>query len=77
MKTIETVVKVDLPLPASATAKTVAATCTSQSSIIKQCPLYAGTPAVQAAVVDMDAAVADLQGTLTKADQLQIGRAHV
>jgi hypothetical protein len=74
MKPVETVVKVDLPLPASATAKTVVATCTSQSSVIKQCPLYASTPAVQAAVADMDTAVAALQGTVTKEDQLRAER---
>jgi hypothetical protein len=69
MKTIETVVKVDLPLPASATPKTMITTCTSQSSIIKQCPLYGTTPAVESAVVDLDTAVAALQVTLTKEDQ--------
>ncbi len=66
------VVKVDLPLAASANAKAVAATCTSQSAIIKQAPGYSTTPAVQAAVADMDTAVGVLQGTLGKLDQLHV-----
>jgi hypothetical protein len=44
-------------------------TCTSQSSIIKQCPQYSTTPAVQAVVVALDSAVADLQGTDTELTQ--------
>ena len=59
-------IKVDLPLPASANAATVAGTCAAQSAPLKQCPAYATTPAVQTAVVGMDAAVTALQGTVSK-----------
>jgi hypothetical protein len=59
-----------LPLPARATPEDTAATCTSQSGIIKQCELYATTQPVQDAVADMDAAVADLQVDLAKLHQL-------
>jgi hypothetical protein len=61
--------KVALPLAASATAQTVVNVCTSQSAVIKQCPAYPNTPAVEAAVADMDTAVAALSGTVTKIDQ--------
>jgi hypothetical protein len=62
-------VKVALPLPASANAKTLISTCTSQSGVIKQCPAYSTTTAVQGAVGDMDTAVTALQGTVAKVDQ--------
>jgi hypothetical protein len=63
-------VSVFLPLPASANAETIVTTCTSQSAVIKDCERYPNTPAVQAAVSEMDTAVADLQGDLTKLDKL-------
>jgi hypothetical protein len=63
--------KVELPLAASASAKPVITTCTAQSGVIKQCPAYATTPAVEAAVVDMDTAVAALQVTVAKSDQVR------
>jgi hypothetical protein len=62
-------VKVDLPLAATANAKTVVAVCTAQSGVIKQCPVYATTPPVEAAVTDMDTAVAALQVTVSKVEQ--------
>jgi hypothetical protein len=54
---------VKLPLAADATCATIISTCTNQSSIIKKCPAYTTTPAVEAVVIDMDASVAVLQGT--------------
>ena len=62
---------VDLPLGASINAKGVAATCTTQSGVIKQCPAYPSTPAVQSAVTDMDTAVAALDVTLGKIDNIE------
>jgi hypothetical protein len=62
MPTLEAA-KVSLPLSANATCSTVITTCTDQSGIIKKCPAYATTTAVQTAVTDMDTAVALLQGT--------------
>ncbi len=62
-------VKVDLPLAGSATPKTIISTCTTQSGIIKECAAYPTTPGVEAAVADLDTAVAALQGTVSKIDQ--------
>jgi hypothetical protein len=62
--------KVDLPLAASASAKTAITLCTTQSGVIKQCPAYAATLPVETAVADMDTAVAALQGTVSKMDLL-------
>jgi hypothetical protein len=55
-------VAVDLPLAVKATTNTIITTCTNQSATIKKCPAYASTPAVQAAVTDMDGAVSTLEG---------------
>jgi hypothetical protein len=66
--------KVDLPLSTTAAPKTVASTCAAQSSVIKQAPGYATTPAVQAAVGDMDTAVTALQATVGKLDNLDAER---
>lgn len=60
---------VSLPLSAHANCTTVINTCTQQSAIIKKCPAYASTPAVQAAVTDMDGAVGVLSGTDTQLTQ--------
>jgi hypothetical protein len=65
---------VSLPLPAEANATTVITTCTQQSATIKKCPAYTSTPAVQATVTDLDAAVTSLQSIET---QLVQARASV
>src|SRR5258708_7224251 len=65
--------KVSLPLPANASCATIINTCTDQSAIIKKCPAYSSTPAVQTVVTDMDTAVGVLQvtdGQLTTAKAL-------
>jgi hypothetical protein len=72
MPTVEAA-RVSLPLSASATCATVITTCTNQSAIIKKCAAYSSTPAVQAAVADLDSAVGVVQGTdlqLTQAKAL-------
>jgi hypothetical protein len=61
--------KVSMPLAAGASCSTVISTCTKQSGIIKKCSAYSTTPTVEAAVVDMDAAVAVLVDTDTKLTQ--------
>jgi hypothetical protein len=70
MSTPIDVTRVNLPLPATINGKGVVTTCTAQSSLIKQCPAYASTPAVQAAVTDMDSAVSALNTTEGKIDNL-------
>jgi hypothetical protein len=65
--------KVSLPLSAHATCTTIITTCNKQSAVIKKCTAYNSTPTVQAAVADMDKAVADLKDTddqLTQAKAL-------
>jgi hypothetical protein len=69
MKTIQSV-SVFLPLPASDKPETVVTTCTSQSAVLKDSPRYPNAPTVQTAVADMDTAVTDLQGDLTKIAKL-------
>jgi hypothetical protein len=69
MKTIQSV-SVFLPLPAKIPGETIVNTCTSQSAVLKDSPRYPNAPAVQAVVTDMDTAVADLQGDLTKIAKL-------
>jgi len=56
-------VKVQLPFPATATCTIIMNTCNAQSAVIKKCPAYTSTPAVQTAVTDMDTEVTNL-GTL-------------
>jgi hypothetical protein len=63
------VVRVDLPLAVKAKPAVTVDTWTKQSAIIKQAPGYAAAPAVQAAVGDMDTAVANLSATLLKIEQ--------
>src|SRR5580700_6271184 len=65
----ETVVRVELPLAATAKPAVVVDTCTKQSSVLKQAPAYATTPTVQTAVAEMDTAVGNLSGTVTKIEQ--------
>ena len=62
--------RVDLPLPSSLNATTVVTTCKAQSALIKQCPAYPKTPAVQSTVTDLDAAVVILDGTCGTIDQI-------
>ena len=64
-------VAVDLPLAVQAKTSTIVNTCTEQSATIKKCPAYASTPAVQAAVTDMDGAVSTLGDILSKLVQAQ------
>lgn len=71
MATVPEVVRVELPLPASENAKQLCTTCTSQSSTIKQCSDYSNATAVQTTVTAMDAAVAQLQTTDGKIDNLE------
>jgi hypothetical protein len=75
MTTVIEPIKVELPLAASASPKTVISTCTTQSGLLKQAPAYPTTSTVEAAVVDMDAAVAALQVTVGKLDNLEAQRA--
>jgi hypothetical protein len=70
MTTALEVVKVALPLAATANAQKVITTCQNQASIIQQCPAYATTPTVQAAVTDMNTAVTNLQTTEGKIETL-------
>ena len=63
-------VRVDLPLPVSANAETVVNLWKAQSALLKQCPAYPTTPAVESAVTDADAAVVVLDGTCAKLGQL-------
>ena len=63
-------VRVDLPLPVSANAETVVNLWKAQSALLKQCPAYPTTPAVESAVADADAAVVVLDGTCAKIGQL-------
>jgi hypothetical protein len=65
-------VRVKLPLPVHDSPKTSLQLWTRQSSILKQCPAYPSSPAVQAAVADCDAAAAELDGTLAELDLARV-----
>jgi hypothetical protein len=62
--------KVDLPLPKDANAKATILVCKGQSSVIRAVPAFPTTPAVQAAVDELDAEVGVLEGIVGELDGL-------